>query len=323
MNDLLYVGVDVAKAKLDVAFGATGKPFSVDNDRAGITKLLEKVAQQEQQQKLTCCLVVEGSGGYERMLIAEALQNNVAIAHVNPRRVRALAESMGLAKTDPIDARVIAKFGQVNQPRALTQSDLPQRDLQELVDRRRQLIDFRTAENCRLQQVASKLAANSIRGVLKLLEKQIKNIEADIQSLIEKHDDWSKNAELLTSIKGVGDTTAAAVLADAPEIGQLNREEIAALGGVAPMNNDSGTHQGKRSIKGGRASLRTAIDMSALSAMKCNPAIKEFADRLKLKGKPAKVVITAVMRKLLTIMNAIIKTQQPWRATASVAAAAT
>lgn len=319
MNDLIYVGVDVAKAKLDVALGASGKPFSVDNDRAGVTKLLEKVAQQKQ----TCCLVVEGSGGYERLLIAEALQNNFAIAHVNPRRVRALAESMGLAKTDPIDARVIAKFGEVNQPRTLTQSNLPQSDLQELVDRRRQLIDFRTAENCRLQQVVSKLATNSIRGILKVLEKQIKTIEADIQSLIDKHDDWSKNAELLTSVKGVGATTAAAVLADAPEIGQLSREEIAALGGLAPINNDSGTHQGKRSIKGGRSSLRTAIYMSALSAMKCNPPIKEFAERLKLKGKPAKVVITAVMRKLLTIMNAIIKTQQPWRDTPSPAVATT
>lgn len=318
MNDLIYVGVDVAKAKLDVAVGSSGKPFSVDNDRAGITKLLEKVA----TQKTTCCLVVEGSGGYERLLIAEALQHNFLIAQVNPRRVRALAESMGLAKTDPIDAQVIAKFGEINQPRTLKQSNVPQADLQELVDRRRQLIDFRTAENCRLQQVATKSAANSIRGILKVLEKQIKTIEADIQSLIEKHDEWHSNSELLTSVKGIAETTAASVLANAPEIGQLSRVQISALGGLAPFNNDSGTHSGKRSIRGGRSELRTAIYMSALSAMKCNPPIKEFADRLKLKGKPAKVVITAVMRKLLTIMNAIIKTQEPWRPM-SIAADAT
>ena len=229
-----------------------------------------------------------------------------------------VAKGMGVfAKTDPIDARILARFGEVVKPRCLSVPEGPLGELQQLVERRRQLVDLRTAESNRFKQASSKPTRKSIQDVLKTLEKQIKSIEDQIRKLIQKHDDWQHKVDIMTSVPGVGITTAATLLADLPELGQLNRQEIAALVGVAPFNHDSGLLVGIRSIRGGRASVRNALYMAALCAKRCNAQIRPFALRLAQStpgrgGKKAKVILTACMRKLLVILNTMLKNNTPW-----------
>jgi transposase len=224
-----------------------------------------------------------------------------------------IAKGLGiLAKTDPIDARVLAKFGQVAAPRCLDKPAGPQAELQQLVDRRRQLVDLRTAETNRLQQATSKVTRRSIQAVLKTLDKQVLSLESEIAALVDKHEDWKHKTEILTSVPGVGDVTAMSLLADLPELGQLNREQIAALAGLAPFNHDSGQLRGQRCIWGGRASVRTTLYMATLSAVRCNPTLKSFAERLRNAGKEFKKRITACMRKLLVILNTLLKNNTPW-----------
>lgn len=313
MNGLVYVGVDVAKDSLEVALHPGAKSFSVTNDRDGIGKIIARLPQPG-----ACVVVMEPTGGYERTLIAELLQAGHRVACVNPRQVRDFANGLGiLAKTDPIDAGAIARFGEVVKPRCLDIPQGPLSELQQLVERRRQLITFRTAESNRLEQATSKATRKSIREVMKTLEKQIESIERRIEDLVRKHDDWQHKVDLMTSVPGVGPTTATTLLADLPELGQLNRQEIAALVGVAPYNHDSGKFRGVRCIWGGRAPVRNALYMAALSAKRFNDTIRRFAERLaesssERPAKAPKVILTACMRKLLIILNTMLKNDTPW-----------
>ena len=313
MNGLSYVGVDVAKDSLEVALHSQAKSFSVTNDRAGAVRLIAQLPEPGK-----CVVVLEATGGYERTAIAELLQAGHLVARANPRQVRDFAKGLGiLAKTDAIDARVIARFGEVVKPRCLEIPEGPLGELQQLVERRRQLIELRTAEKNRLEQASSKPTRKSIEDVLKTLEKQVEIIEQQIDELVRKHDDWQHKVNLMTSVPGVGNTTATTLLADLPELGQLNREEIAALVGVAPFNHDSGRLQGMRCIWGGRAPVRNVLYMATLSAKRCNVIIRRFAQRLADSSpvrptKPSKVVTTACMRKLLIILNTMLKNDTPW-----------
>jgi len=303
-----FVGIDVAKDQLDVALLPTGKKFPVPRNRQGYQQLLAQLPAPG-----TCLIVLEATGGYEREVVAELLSQGHHVSVVNPRQVRDYARALGiLAKTDEIDARVLARFGEQVQPRCLLGSAPELAELQQLVDRRRQLIDLRTAETNRLEQSTSKTASKSIQQVLNVLKKQIEHFEAEIARLVESNDDWKRKAEVLLSVPGVGDTTAAALIADLPELGQLNRCQIAALVGLAPFNHDSGKLKGQRAIWGGRSAIRSSLYMAALSAMRCNPVLKSFSQRLTAKGKKFKVRITACMRKLLVILNTLVKNNAHW-----------
>ena len=308
MNDFSFVGIDVSKVSLEVALTPEAKPFTVANDRGGIEKLLGKLPAPG-----SCLITLEASGGYERLVIAELLDRGHRVAMANARQVRDFAKGLGiLAKTDPIDARVLARFGQVVAPRCLEKPVGPQAELQQLVNRRRQLIDLRTAETNRLHQASSKVTKRSIQAVLKVLEKQVNALETELAALVDQHEDWKHKAEILTSVPGVGDITATSLLADLPELGQVNREEIAALAGLAPFNHDSGQLTGPRTIWGGRAHVRTTLYMAALSAIRCNPKFKAFHERLRASGKQFKTALTACMRKLLVILNTLLKNNTPW-----------
>lgn len=308
-GDQAFVGIDVAKKTLDVCLQPDAKPFTLDYDRDGLDQLLGQLPAPG-----TCLIVVESTGGYHRRLVAELVGTGHHVAVANPRQVRDFAKGHGiLAKTDRIDASVIARFGQQVRPRIVEPSHQKQAELEQLVTRRRQLIDLRTAEKNRLETTTVGSVRQSVQSVIDLLNKQIERIEQDILKHIESDDDWKHKSQLLTSVPGVGATTSAALLAELPELGKLNRQEIAALVGVAPFNRDSGQFRGRRMIWGGRADVRSALYMACLSAMRFNPTIKQFAQRLKTAGKPFKVVITACMRKLLVILNTMVKTNTPWK----------
>jgi transposase len=258
-------------------------------------------------------IVVEATGGYHRRLVADLANAGHQIAVVNPRQARDFAHGLGIvAKTDPIDARSLALFAKHVQPRAVAPVSEKQAELQELVTRRRQLIDLRTAELNRKETVSSKNVRKNVQQLVDQLRKQIEQIEKEILRLIEKDDDWSEKAKLLGTTPGVGQINIVTILGHVPELGQLNRQKISALIGVAPFNRDSGRFQGKRSIWGGRAAVRSVLYMAAITARTHNPVIREFAKRLEAAGKPFKVVITACMRKLLVILNAMIKNRTPW-----------
>ncbi len=304
----IFVGVDVAKKSWDVHLLPVGKSMKLVADEAGLSKLRTELA------TLGSCLVVmEASGGYERELAADLVAAGHEVAVVNPRQVRDFARGMGyLAKTDPLDARVLARFAEVVGPRPLQKLPEKQAELEALVTRRRQLIELRTMEKNRLGQTSLKPAQKSIAGLLDAIRKQIRDVDKAILKLIESHDDWRTTAEIARSVPGIGQVTGATLVAELPELGQLDRQAIAALVGVAPYNNDSGPHEGKRTIRGGRASVRCVLYMAALSGMRHNPMLKAFALRLRKLGKPAKVVITACMRKLLTLLNTLVRTRTPW-----------
>ena len=308
-----YVGVDVSKDSLEVALQYDAKSFNVRNDLTGITQLLKRLPAPG-----TCVVVLEGSGGYEREAIAELLQAGHRVALVNPRQVRQFANGLGhLAKTDPIDARVLAKFGKTVEPPCLVIPTGPQAELKQLVERRRQLIDFRTAETNRQQQLSSKKALISVADVLKLLKRQIRNLETQITKLINEHDDWQQRDKLIQSHPGLADVGSSTLIADLPELGQLNRQRITALVGLACYNHDSGKLKGKRSIWGGRSEVRRILYMATLTAIRRCPIIKAFYLRL-VKGsadtpaKLKKVALVACMRKILITLNEMVRTKKPW-----------
>jgi transposase len=251
MNDFTFVGIDVSKDSLDVALAPDAKPFEVTNDPDGIKTILDRLPAPD-----TCLVTLEGSGGYERLVVAELLQRGHRVAMANPRQVREFAKGLGiLAKTDPIDATVLARFGQVVSPRCLEKPSATQTELQQLIERRRQLIQLRTVETNRLKQATSKVAKRSIQTVLKTLDKQIDALEQELLRLVDQHPDWKQKSDILKSTPSIGDITAMSLLADLPELGQLNREEISALAGLAPFNHDSGKLKGQRAIWGGRARM--------------------------------------------------------------------
>ena len=302
------IGIDVAKASLDLHSLSSGQSHTLPNNVQGfqqLKKLLPNPA--------SYLIVLEATGGYERQLVADLLDAGYRVAVINPKRARDFARALGLvAKTDRIDARVLALFAQKVQPAPAEKTPEKQVEIQQLVARRRQLIDLRTQESNRLDITVAKAARKSIQAVLKILERQIHAIEAAIQDLVQADDDWRHKAQLVESVDGLGGVTATTMVANVPELGHLNRQQISSLVGLAPFNRDSGPHKGKRCISGGRKSVRSVLYMAALAAMRCNSVIKAFANRLTQHGKPFKVVITACMRKLLVILNAIVKSGQPW-----------
>jgi len=310
MDDTIthFVGIDVAKQSFDVCVFPEEKRLSLSYDEGGLRQLRRQLPKEG-----TCLIVIEATGGYQRRLVAELAEAGHRVAVVNPRQVRDFARGLGvLAKTDRIDAAVIARFGQHVRPRTVEKTPEKQAELEQIVVRRRQLVDLRTAESNRLETISVKSVQKSIQQVVNLLNKQIERIEKDILALLESDDDWKDKRKLLDSVPGIGPVTIASLLAELPELGFLNRQEIAALVGLAPFNRDSGRFRGKRSIWGGRASVRSVLYMAALSARRCNPIIRQFAKRLEAEGKLFKVVITACMRKLLVILNTMVKNNTHW-----------
>jgi transposase len=304
-----YIGIDVAKDKVDVHVRPQGENFTVVRDGEALTVLAERIG------ALTPALVVmEATGGYEIALAAALAAAKVPLAVVNPRQIRDFARATGkLAKTDALDAAAIAHFAEAVRPAARSLPDDDARLLGELVARRRQVLGMLTAERNRLKQTRHKPIVHSIEKLIKMLMKQLQELDHSIGEHVRGSPVWRQSDELLQSVPGIGNTVARTLLGELPELGKLNPKQIAALVGVAPMNRESGTWRGKRMIAGGRASVRTALYMAALVASRRNPVIAAFYRRLREAGKPAKVALTACMRKLLVILNAIIRDQKPWQ----------
>lgn len=304
-----FVGIDVSKAKLDLAFDEQATNATVSNDPKGIEELMELLPETK-----SCLVVIEATGNYERALVVRLVEAGHIVSVVNPRQVRDFAKAIGkLAKTDKIDARVIAEFGKLTRPRAVVKTKELQGELDQLVTRRRQLIGTRTAEKNRQGQAVSRVVYKSIQRVLDAINKDIKAIDREIEKLVQSDDDWKNRAKLLGTMPGIGDVTSATLIAELPELGDLNRQQISSLVGLAPFNRDSGAMRGKRSIFGGRQTVRSALYMAALSARRHNPAIAAFSQRLREQGKPPKVIITACMRKILVTLNTMVKTNSPWK----------
>lgn len=301
-----FVGIDVAKAKLDIFMN--GEAWQVANDASGIGDLIAKL-----KQASVSLIVLESTGGYESAALGELYAAGLPIARVNPGRVREFAKSIGqLAKTDVLDARILARYAELIRPEQVILPSEEEQHLAALVNRRRQLIEMRVAEQNRLGTAPKKLR-DSISAHLAWLNQEISRIEREMDDFIQQSPSWREKDELLKSVPGIGDVTARTLLSELPELGQLDRKAIAALVGVAPFNHDSGRMRGKRRVKGGRTSVRGVLYMATLSATRFNPVIKDFYDRLVKSGKEKKVAIVACMRKLLTILNAMLHSNQPWR----------
>jgi transposase len=306
-KEQMFVGIDVSKSTLEVRIEPLGESFQVANDDEGVKALCSRL------KKLDLTLIVmEATGGLEMRAASELAARGLPLAVVNPRQVRDFAKATGqLAKTDRIDTQVLCGFGRAIRPAVRPIKDELTQQLDDLVTRRRQLVDMRVQETARLHR-ASKVQAKSLKAHIAWLDKRIKQIEADQGSCLRNSDAWRVKDDLLQSIPGVGQITSHSVLSRCPEIGQLSRRKIAKLVGIAPLNNDSGKHRGERHIWGGRADVRSVLYMATVSAKRCNPLIRAFAEKLERAGKPYKVLMIACMRKLLTIMNAMIKNNMPW-----------
>lgn len=303
----IFVGIDVSKDVLDVGARPGDQVFRLAHNEQGLEEAAKRLAQ-----LAPALIVLEATGGLETQLAARLAAAGLAVAVINPRQARDYAKATGqLAKTDRIDALVLADFARAIRPQARALKDEATRDLDDLVTRRRQLIDMRVQETLRMAR-ASKVQKKSLKRHVDWLDKRIDEIDADLAARLRKSDVWRAKDDLLRGIPGVGVATCTTVLAKLPELGSLDRRAVAKLVGVAPLSNDSGKRRGKRSIWGGRLDVRAVLYMAAISAIRFNPVIKAFAQRLKQAGKPAKVIIVACMRKLLTIMNTMIKNNSPW-----------
>ena len=300
-----FVGVDVSKNNFDVAIWTSNEYKRFQNDPTGIQELIDwlKILQAE-------LIVLEATGGLELPFVAELAFEKMPVAVVNPRRIREFARSIGqLAKTDKLDARVIAHFGAATHPEARKLPTNDEEKLTALITRRRQIIEMLTAEKNRLHSARFSMKER-IETHLLWLESELRGLDNEITKFIHQSPIWKEKDKLLRSVPGVGPVTSATILAMLPELGTLNRKKIAALVGVAPVNKDSGKRQKKRRVYGGRANVRSVLYMAALSASKHNPRIKAFYDHLIQMGKEKKVALTACMRKLLVILNAIIRVNQ-------------
>jgi len=304
----IFVGIDVSKARLDVAVGEKGAQWSERNDADGIALLVKQLV--EIQPEL---VVIESTGGLERPALVELVRVGLAIALVNPKRVREFARAIGLsAKTDKLDARLLARFARDVKPGRTVLPTEDEQQLSALLARRKQLLDMLTAEQNRLG-TAPPVLKELILEHIAWLKEHIQAIDKEIDDFNRQDPQRQQKQDLMQTVKGVGRVTASTLLADLPELGQLNKKRIAALVGVAPFNNDSGHWRGKRRIKGGRASVRQVLYMAAVAAARSNPAIRTFYQSLLQRGKEKKVALVACMHKLLTILNAMIRTNQPWR----------
>lgn len=308
----LYVGIDVAKDQLDYAFGSTGEVGSVRYDEAGVRTLIRKLEAASLKQ-----VVLEATGGFERLLASALMQAKLPFLIINPRQARDFARATGeLAKTDRIDARILALFGEKLGLEARGLPDEVTQMLDALVTRRRQIVDMIVAEKNRLL-TSPKSVSKRILAHIRWLERQLADVERDMDKTIEESPAYRAKDNLLRSVPGVGRVTSRTLLGELPELGTLNHKSIAKLVGVAPLADDSGTRRGKRAVWGGRASVRCAIYMAALSASRHNPQIRAFYQRLLSRGKSKKVALTACARKLLLILNAMIRDQNAWAPTPS------
>ena len=311
-NVTTWIGIDVSKATLDVAVRPTGDNWQVDHTPAGLSALADRVRALTPER-----IVLEATGGYEVVVAATLASSELPVVIVNPRQVRDFARATGqLAKTDRIDAQVLAHFAEVIRPETRQLPDATTRALSALVTRRRQLQEMLTAEQNRLMAAAVQNAPEPLRDQLgehiDWLRHQIQELDNDLSQQIHSSPVWREREELLRSIPGIGPIVSATLLSQLPELGQLDRKAIAKLVGVAPLNHDSGTFRGKRKIWGGRASVRAVLYMAALVATRFNPQIRAFYQRLLATGKPKKLALVACMRKLLLLCNAIIRSQTPW-----------
>ena len=302
-EQIVYVGVDVAKAFLDVAWEQ--QSWRVTNDAAGRSALVKRLSQSAGSIQVIC----EASGGYERALLQALQRGGIKVSLVQASRVRQYARASGvLAKTDSIDAQVLCRFGQAIRPQATAEPKPHQEKLRELESQRRHLSRLLVAEQNRSAQLTDKTLRRLSKGLLTRIQKQIAQIDLLLQQLIAQSPELCAKARKLTALAGVGPRTAALLLAQMPELGQLNRREAAALAGLAPFNRDSGTARGKRAIFGGRRAVRCGLYMAALVATRHNPILAAFYRRLRLAGKPPKLALTATMRKLLIALNSSLKT---------------
>lgn len=303
-----FVGIDVAKNTLDLRLEPAGESLHVAYDDVGLAEIRQRLLALS-----PTLIVMEATGGLETRLACDLAACGLPVAVINPRQARDFAKASGqLAKTDQVDAAVLAHFARAIRPAVRVIKDADTRDLNDLVTRRRQLIAMRVQETLRLGSAGSGALKKNLTKHIVWLDKQITALDGDLTKRLRTSDVWRAKDDLLQDIPGVGAVTSSTMLAKCPELGALNRREIAKLTGVAPLSNDSGKHRGKRFVWGGRADVRAVLYMATISAIRCNPVIKAFADRLKQAGKPAKVVIVACMRKLLTIMNAMLKNNAPW-----------
>jgi len=311
-----YVGIDVSKDRLDIAVLGEGRVWQVDNTQQGINELVKWMVRLDPE-----LIVVEATGGYQRAVVDGLFEAGLAVAMVNPARVRQFARACGLlAKTDKLDAFVLAEFGQRVQPRRYEGKSEVGRQLSALLVRRRQLEEMVKAEQNRLRTISQSLRG-SVERIIACLKEEKRTLDEQILQFMSEQASWQEQTEILGSAPGVGMVTTATLLADLPELGKLDRKKIAALVGVAPMNFDSGKKRGYRKTKGGRGDVRSVLYMSTLVATRYNPVIQAQYQQLLKRGKEKKVALTACMRKFLTILNAMLRDKQPFRC-ASLAAQA-
>ena len=302
------VGIDVSKNSFDAHVFPSGLHSSHVFDSKSVQAFISMLLELQPQ-----LVVLEATGGYERSLVAALHDANLPVAIVNPRQARDFAKGVGqLAKTDKVDAAILARFGALVELRRSLPESHAHILLAEIATRRRQLIAMRASELNRLQQVLSKPIRNCINRMIRTLSKQIDAHDSEIAELIQANSVWKQTAEIVQSTPGVGPTTSALLVSEMPELGRLNRQQIAALAGLAPYARDSGKSSGARSIWGGRSAVRCGLYMATLTAKKHNPLIRAFALRLEAAGKPFKVVMTACMRKLLTVLNCMVKNKTTW-----------
>jgi transposase len=302
-----FVGIDVAKAQLGFACRPSGETATLPNDEIGMAALVARC-----QAADATLIICEATGGYEAALVAALATAGLPVVVANPRQVRDFAKATGqLAKTDAIDARILALFAERVRPQPRPLPDESARALDALLTRRRQLLGMLTAERNRLL-IAPPAVRRDLQQHIRFLERRIREADDDLHTAVKASPAWRVKDDLLQSVPGVGRVVSLTLLAELPELGRLSHKEIAALVGVAPLNRDSGTLRGKRTVYGGRAPVRAALYMAALVATRCNPVIRAFYHRLRAAGKPAKVALTACMRKLLTILNAMARSGTPW-----------
>lgn len=306
-----FVGMDVSKDKLDLHFSADQRAAQIDNHEQAIVEgLLQQILNPE-----STLVVLEATGGYERAVVALLHQYQIAVAVVNPRQVRDFAKGIGkTAKTDRIDAAVLALFGQVVKPAAQVSRSEGDQKLKALVQRRRQLLHLMNQESNRLKQTADREIQEFIRQSLEALKNQVKLIDQRLEQCVQESTENARKVEILDSVCGLGPVAISTFVAELPELGKLNRGQIAKLVGVAPINRDSGQSTGQRTVLGGRSYVRRVLYMATLVAARFNPQIKAFYQHLLQRGKPKKLALTAAMRKLLTILNTLIKNDELWKA---------
>ena len=309
-SETIWVGIDVCQDSLDVYLLPQEQSLQLPNTELGVQTLVEQL------QPLTPTLVVaESTGGLERVLVCGLQGASIPIAIANPRKVKAFAIALGKAKTDKLDAQVIARFAESVKPEPLPIVKPEAQQLAALRRRRQQLVAMQVAEKNRLSR-ATEIVQADIEEHLEQIEQRLKSLNQQIQTLTQQQSDWKQKDSILQSVTGIGKVTSALCLAELPELGTLSEKQIARLVGVAPINHDSGKHQGKRMIQGGRTSVRCGLYMATLVATRHNPVIRNFYERLLDKGKLKKVALVACMRKLLVILNAMLRDNKPWQAPA-------